>query len=519
MQRAIRPVAASIAIAGIAIGAWGFGRAARARAPEALPGLEARAWINADAPIALESSLGRPVLIEYWATWCPACLRSIPVVNAIQRKFAARGLVVVAVAEESAPRVASFVRKYDIDYIVAAEASRATMARAQSLPHAVLIGSDGTLQAEGPLEAVRAALDAIDWSRVSARAAVGRRGASTVSLAERPVDARNYGPADFAVALERLEETWKKQAPTAAQVERLFAFHWRNLPHDGWPGDSETRFEAAVALRRCLGSRAVGTHAESELCDRLDAGEPDKKVRLVLLCPAASLNRPPSARLLATLRFHAEQEPDPLVANSAAWQVRKLAGTLTADDDSIDPRYDALREKYQALGSAWRSRVLGFPAPFDAVARFENSISTRATAVAPAEWANYLMGAYQEHRGLGDADLLIRDSALANLLMIPSTNSLPVDTRRSVQRFLFAIAQDAQESAYLRNAALRNLDAFGMEAIDRAALQRFLLDWRGRTTQHDVRATLAHWQLKLTDPARLDAPCPVRPEAAAAKPH
>ena len=38
---------------------------------------------------------GKPLLVEFWATWCPPCRKSIPHLNEVYSKYKAQGLQIV----------------------------------------------------------------------------------------------------------------------------------------------------------------------------------------------------------------------------------------------------------------------------------------------------------------------------------------------------------------------------------------------------------------------------------------
>lgn len=65
---------------------------------------------------ALASFGGRPLLINFWATWCAPCRREIPLLNELRRERQAQGLEVVGIAVDFRDDVLNYVRETRVDY-------------------------------------------------------------------------------------------------------------------------------------------------------------------------------------------------------------------------------------------------------------------------------------------------------------------------------------------------------------------------------------------------------------------
>ena len=62
---------------------------------------------------------GKPLLVEFWATWCPPCRKSIPHLNEIYSKYKAQGLQIVGITDEDEATVKKFQKQIPMDYNVA----------------------------------------------------------------------------------------------------------------------------------------------------------------------------------------------------------------------------------------------------------------------------------------------------------------------------------------------------------------------------------------------------------------
>jgi len=69
-----------------------------------------------DKPTKLASFAGRPLMVNFWATWCAPCRREIPLLNKIRAERKAQNAEIVGVAVDFKEDVLKFVQKVPINY-------------------------------------------------------------------------------------------------------------------------------------------------------------------------------------------------------------------------------------------------------------------------------------------------------------------------------------------------------------------------------------------------------------------
>lgn len=109
---------------------------------------------NTEAPKSTELELsqlrGRPVVLDFWATWCGPCQAESPIVNAIAQRYKDRGLAVVGVNTSDEDGLAAyFVKKKGLSFPIVYDENNAIARKYNvgSLPTLIVVSKEGKIVA------------------------------------------------------------------------------------------------------------------------------------------------------------------------------------------------------------------------------------------------------------------------------------------------------------------------------------------------------------------------------------
>jgi thiol-disulfide isomerase/thioredoxin len=106
----------------------------------------------AGQPQALAKWKGKPLLVNFWASWCAPCVQEMPELSALAAKDGGKTFNVIGIGIDSPTNLAQFAQKTKVSYPLYVGGMSATdLARGLGnanggLPYTVLIGADGQVR-------------------------------------------------------------------------------------------------------------------------------------------------------------------------------------------------------------------------------------------------------------------------------------------------------------------------------------------------------------------------------------
>jgi thiol-disulfide isomerase/thioredoxin len=140
-------IGAAAAVAGAAVGIWKWQGTGSGRVDPSL--WSASFESPAGSPFTLQAFRGKPLVLNFWATWCPPCVEEMPLLDAFSRQNSGKSVQVVGLAIDQPSAVRAFLQRTPVSYPIGlaglggTELSKTLGNDTGGLPFTVVIGAGG----------------------------------------------------------------------------------------------------------------------------------------------------------------------------------------------------------------------------------------------------------------------------------------------------------------------------------------------------------------------------------------
>ena len=100
--------------------------------------------------VALSDYLGKPVIVNFWASWCPPCKAEMPEFNKLASKYSSNQLVILMVnmtdgQRETVSTAGKYIsdNKYNLNVLFDSDGEAAAKYNVTSIPRTLFINQDG----------------------------------------------------------------------------------------------------------------------------------------------------------------------------------------------------------------------------------------------------------------------------------------------------------------------------------------------------------------------------------------
>jgi cytochrome c biogenesis protein CcmG/thiol:disulfide interchange protein DsbE len=97
-------------------------------------------------PVTVEQFRGKPLVLNFWATWCAPCRIEAPELERAYQSYKDRGIQFLAVALDDPDKVRAFVGEHELTFPVAVDEDRVLSKRygITGIPTTYFLNPDGT---------------------------------------------------------------------------------------------------------------------------------------------------------------------------------------------------------------------------------------------------------------------------------------------------------------------------------------------------------------------------------------
>jgi thiol-disulfide isomerase/thioredoxin len=99
--------------------------------------------------LTMQTLRGKPLLVNFWATWCPPCVEELPLLERFYRQHKSRNMQIVGLAADKPEAVRTFLKKLPLTFPIGITdlsgiaLSKSWGNQAGGLPFSVMLAADG----------------------------------------------------------------------------------------------------------------------------------------------------------------------------------------------------------------------------------------------------------------------------------------------------------------------------------------------------------------------------------------
>lgn len=153
-RRQVLTIGTAAALAGLGVAYWQAKQQSPETAIKPLTGTLAQLWqMQFDSPdgakLLMQSLKGKPLLINFWATWCPPCVEELPLLERFYSENKAKSVQIVGLAADKSEAVRTFLKKLPLSFpigitdLAGIALSKSWGNLAGGLPFSVMLAADG----------------------------------------------------------------------------------------------------------------------------------------------------------------------------------------------------------------------------------------------------------------------------------------------------------------------------------------------------------------------------------------